>query len=95
VLLVCELTPVPRALYSAEVPAIFRYVASASPGSSRVLNLPFGVRDGTSSEGDFNAQAQYFQTAHGRRLIGGYLSRVSRRRRAEIRSNPVLDALMA
>jgi hypothetical protein len=93
VLLICELLPVPRALYSAEVPALFRYVASAPP-STRVLNLPFGVRDGTSSEGDFSAQTQYFQTAHGRRLVGGYLSRVSRRRRAEIRRDDVLDALM-
>ncbi len=92
-LLIWELLPAPRPLYSAAVPAIYRHVASASP-NTRVLNLPFGVRDGTSSEGDFSAQSQYFQTAHGRPLIGGYLSRVSRRRRAEIRREDVLDALM-
>jgi hypothetical protein len=93
VLLFSELLPAPRAIYSAEVPVIFRQVASAPP-TTRVLHLPFGVRDGTTSEGDFSAQTQYFQTAHGRRLIGGYLSRVSRRRRAEIRREDVLDALM-
>jgi hypothetical protein len=88
-----ELLPVPRTLHSADVPSIYAYVA-ASPPDTRVLHLPFGVRDGTASEGDFNAQTQYFQTAHGRRLIGGYLSRVSQRRRLTVRREPVLDALI-
>ena len=93
VLLFAELLPTPRTLYSAEVPAFYRLVASAPPGT-RVLHLPFGVRDGTHSEGDFAAQTLYFQTAHGHRLVGGYLSRVSSRRRGDIRRDHVLDALM-
>ena len=40
----------------------------------RVLSLPIGVRDGTSSLGDFNPLTQYQQTVHGKRLVGGYLS---------------------
>jgi hypothetical protein len=93
VLLVLELLPAPRALHSGRIPSIYAHVI-ASPPDTRVLHLPFGVRDGTASEGDFNAQTQYFQTAHGRRLIGGYLSRVSQQRRRAVRSEPVLDALM-
>jgi hypothetical protein len=93
VLLLLELLPAPRTLYSGRIPAIYAHVM-ASPPDTRVLHLPFGVRDGTASEGDFNAQTQYFQTAHGRRLIGGYLSRVSERRRRAVRREPVLDALM-
>jgi hypothetical protein len=91
--LLVELLPAPRPLYSGEVPSIYTYIAS-SPLDTRVLHLPFGVRDGTMSEGDFSAQTQFFQTAHGRRLIGGYLSRVSPRRRAAVRNEPVLAALM-
>lgn len=91
--LLLELLPAPRRLYSASVPAIYSHVI-ASPPDTRVLHLPFGVRDGTASEGDFSAQTQYFQTAHGRRLIGGYLSRVSQRHRLEVRREPVLSALM-
>jgi hypothetical protein len=91
--LLLELLPAPRPLYSAQVPAIYSHII-ASPPDTRVLHLPFGVRDGTTSEGNFSAQTQYFQTAHGRQIIGGYLSRVSRRRRAAIRREPVLDALM-
>ena len=92
-LLILELLPLPRELYSAEVPRIYRHVAAA-PADARVLELPFGVRDGTSSVGDFTARSQFFQTSHGKMLIGGYLSRVSRRRIAEIRRYEMLDALI-
>lgn len=91
--LACELVPVPRTLYSAEIPAVFRTIA-ADPRPVRVLNLPFGVRDGLSSLGNFNASSQYFQTLHGKRLIGGYLSRVSERTKEYHRRQPVLSALM-
>ncbi len=88
-----ELLPAPRPLYSAEIPEAYRIIA-ADPRPVRVLNLPFGVRDGLSSLGNFNASAQYYQTAHGKRLIGGYLSRVSERNKTFMRRQPVLDALM-
>jgi hypothetical protein len=88
-----ELLPAPRPLYSAEIPEVHRTIA-ADPRPVRVLNLPFGVRDGLSSLGNFNASAQYYQTAHGKRLIGGYLSRVSERNKQFMRRQPVLEALM-
>jgi len=91
--LLLELLPAPRLLYSAQIPSIYRHII-ASPPDTRVLHLPFGVRDGTTSDGNFSAQTQYFQTAHGRQLIGGYLSRVSNRRRLAMRREPVLDALL-
>ena len=92
-LLVFELLPVPRVLYSAEVPAIYQHVADA-PADVRVLELPFGVRDGTSSYGDFSARSQFFQTMHQKPLAGGYLSRISRRRIADARRDPMVAALM-
>jgi hypothetical protein len=60
----------------------------------RVVGLPFGIRDGASSIGNFSALAQFYQTHHEKRLIGGYLSRVSKRRVAALRRSPVLDALL-
>jgi hypothetical protein len=92
-LLVFELLPVPRVLYSAEVPAIYQRVAAA-PGDVRVLELPFGMRDGTASYGDFSARSQFFQTMHQKPLAGGYLSRISRRRVADARHDPMVTALM-
>ena len=47
-LLVFELWPVPRPLYSAAIPTIYRDVEQA-PSDVRLLELPFGFRDGTSS----------------------------------------------
>ena len=91
-LMLFELLPV-RPLYSAAIPQFYQRVA-AQPDGVRLLDLPVGVRDGTSSIGSFSARSQFFQTVHGKPLIGGYLSRVSRRRIAEFRRDPMLDALM-
>lgn len=92
-LLAFELFPAPRPVYPATVPSVYDIIA-ADPRDVRVLELPFGVRDGLSSFGNFNASAQFHQTRHGKRLIGGYLSRVSPRRVETIRQFPVLNALM-
>src|SRR5688572_14407128 len=93
-LLVFELWPVPRMLYSAEISPIYDRIA-ADPRPVRVLSLPFGVRDGVWATGNFRPRSQYNQTRHGKALIGGYLSRISRRRVDSMRENyPTLDALI-
>jgi hypothetical protein len=93
-LLVIELVPAPRPLYSAEYSTLSAIIA-ADPRPARVLNLPFGVRDGRSSAGDFSARYQFEQTRHEKPLIGGYLSRVSDRRLAGmIERYPLLDPLV-
>jgi hypothetical protein len=91
--LLFELSPVPRLLYSASVPAFYTRVA-LDPRDVTLMELPVGVRDGTSSVGDFTARSQFFQTVHGKPLVGGYLSRVSRKRIAQLRQDPLLDALI-
>jgi hypothetical protein len=93
-LLVFELSPAPRTLYSAEIPAIYQTIASDPSPSVRVLGLPLGVRDGASSIGDYSALSQYFQTAHGKGILGGYISRVSDRRKHRLQRIPMYDALM-
>jgi hypothetical protein len=93
-LLVFELWPAPRTLYSAEVSVIYDRIA-ADPRPVRVLVLPFGVRDGVWEAGNFRPRSQYNQTRHGKALIGGYLSRISRKRVESMRENyPTLDALI-
>jgi hypothetical protein len=94
VLLVFELWPAPRALYSAEISPIYDRIA-ADPRPVRVLVLPFGVRDGVWETGNFRPRSQYNQTRHGKPLIGGYLSRISRTRVERMRKDyPTLDALI-
>jgi hypothetical protein len=94
-LLAFELVPAPRPLFDAAVPAVYARIAEDRDESFRVLELPTGVRDGTSSIGDFNASAQYFQTVHRKPLVGGYQSRVSERRKNANLNVPVLAALFA
>jgi hypothetical protein len=74
-LLLVELMPAPRTIHNARVPAFYTAIA-ADPRDVRVLHLPFGLRDGLSSTGDFSAYAQFLQTFHEKPLLGGYLSRL-------------------
>jgi hypothetical protein len=94
VLLVFELWPAPRTLFSAEISPVYDRIA-ADPRPVRVLMLPFGVRDGVWATGNFRPGTQYSQTRHGKPLIGGYLSRISRTRVERMRQDyPTLDALI-
>jgi hypothetical protein len=88
-----ELTPAPRELHSAAIPSVYEIVAR-DPRPVRVLELPFGVRDGLSSLGDFSARYQFHQTLHGKRLVGGALSRVSDRKKQFYQNWPFVNALM-
>jgi hypothetical protein len=93
VALAVELTPVPRQLYSAAIPDVYGMVAAAGDESGRLLELPTGIRDGTSSIGSFSASTQFYQTRHHRPVIGGYLSRVSKWRKRRNQRIPMLRAL--
>lgn len=92
-LLLFELLPAPRPLYSAAIPNIYQHVR-AEAGDVRLLELPVGARDGTTSVGNFTARSQFYQTFHEKALVGGYLSRVPRQRIAAMRNNQMLYALM-
>lgn len=91
-LLLAELLPAPLTLHTAAVPAFYQQMAAA--GDVRVLELPTGARSGASSVGDFSARSQFYQTVHGKPLIGGYLSRVSDREVADWRKSDMVDALV-
>jgi hypothetical protein len=92
-LTIAELLPLPVSLHSAAVPGFYQRVAAA-PAEARVLALPFGVRDGTRSAGDFSARTLFHQTAHGKAIVGGYLSRLAWRRLPELQNDPVLYPLI-
>jgi hypothetical protein len=87
-----ELLPAPRALHAVNIPGVYRIIA-ADPRPVRVLDLPFGIRDGLSSFGDYNPSSQVFQTVHEKSLIGGYLSRVPAPTRRFHLDMPLLGAL--
>jgi hypothetical protein len=94
VLMLVELWPAPRPLYSAEIPSVYQIIAADPDEKVRVLELPFGISDGASSLGNFSAFSQFCQTTHGKRLVGGAVSRISQKRKHLYQRIPVLDALM-
>lgn len=70
-----ELLPAPRALHAAAMPSFVEAIAGdARP--LRVLNLPFGLRDGLTSYGRFSPVAMFLQTAHEKPIMGAYVSRL-------------------
>jgi hypothetical protein len=89
-----ELCPAPRPLAAASVPRVYDVVKADPDHGVRVLQLPTGIRDGASSLGDFSPESQFLQTYHEKRLVGGYLSRVSKRRKRNLMSFPVTAALV-
>jgi len=97
IVLALELLPSPRPLYSAAVPGIYDLIVSSATrpdDAGRLLELPTGLRDGTSSVGNFNPASPFFQTKHRRPVIGGYLSRVSDSRKKRNTLDPMMFALM-
>jgi hypothetical protein len=92
-LVLFELLPIPRRLALAQPPTIYDRIAADRRAGIRVLELPFGISDGASSVGRYTARAQLYQTVHGKPLVGGGLSRVSRQRVDAVLSFPVLRAL--
>ncbi len=94
-LLLFELSPAPRPLFAGTVPAIFDVIAEDTRPDIRVLALPFGLRDGTTSLGSFNPLTQYQQTRHGKPLVGGYVSRLTAEQKRFHLRFPVLYALIS
>ena len=92
-LLIVELFPAPRTLHSAEIPTVYRMIA-ADPRPIRVLALPFGLRDGLSSRGNYSSSSQFYQTFHEKRLVGGYLSRLPGPSMAAYRNNTLMGVLL-
>jgi hypothetical protein len=92
VALAVELLPAPVTLYSAQIPPLYRHIAAAPPATV-LLELPTGVADGVSNFGGFSARTEFNQTAHGKTVMGGFLSRIPRRRVEEAMADPVFRAL--
>lgn len=92
-LLLVELLPAPRVLYSAQVPAIYATIAADERDVS-VMHLPLGMRDGVRSYGSYNTARQFYQAFHGKRMIGGYISRLPLSAVERQRRFPVVSTLL-
>lgn len=94
VALAFELLSAPRTLYRADIPAIFNSVRR-DPRDARVLIVPTGIKDGLDTVGNFSAAELFYQTAHEKPLVSGYLSRISEPRKKQYTGHPVLGPLIS
>jgi hypothetical protein len=92
-LLLFELLPAPVPLHAALAPATIRAIAADACDVS-VLDIPFGLREGTRAVGDWSARAQVNQAFHGKPLVGGYLSRLPDRAFETYADFPLTAALL-
>ena len=92
-LLAVELAPLPRQLFAAPVPELYRIIAS-DPRDVRVMGIPLGFADGERGEGRYDGSSQFYQTFHQKPIVGGGLSRISDRQRQRQRMFPVIRLLL-
>jgi hypothetical protein len=73
-LILLEHLAIPLPTTDARIPEIYRRIAQ-EPGDFAILQLPLGWRNSFGTLGSEQTQLQYFQTAHGKAMIGGNISR--------------------
>lgn len=82
-----------RRVFKAALPERYQIVAQ-DRCDVVVLRLPTGIKDGTRQRGRFNSEDQFRQALHGKRLVGGYLSRIDDDVIAAYEQHPTLRALL-
>ncbi len=94
VLFAFEQLVLPIPLSDLRVPAVFNTLRD-EPGDFSILELPLGWRGSVSMQGQLDDRAQFFQTVHGKRLLGGITSRTPPFKFQYFLESPVLNSLIA
>jgi hypothetical protein len=84
----------PYPLIALDHPRIYE-VLRARQESGALCELPFGIGDGFGMlRGDFDAKTLFYQTIHGRPMLGGTMSRLPPRVIAAYDADPLVSSLM-
>ena len=73
-LVIFEHMAVPLPLSDARVPAVYDLIA-ATPGDFSIMQVPLGWRNSFGVLGPEQTQLQYYQSVHGKPMLGGNISR--------------------
>lgn len=87
-----EHAAVPIPLTDARVPTVYRQVA-AEPGEFAILQLPLGWRNSFGVFGSERTQVQFYQTVHGKPMLGGNISRAPDFKMEYFRRLPLFQAI--
>jgi hypothetical protein len=93
-LLTFEQLALPIPLSDLRVPAILQTIRD-EPGDFAVLELPLGWRGSVALQGKMDDKAQFYQTVHHKRLLGGITSRTPRFKFQYFLELPVINSLIA
>ncbi len=93
-LLALEQLAFPIPLTDLRAGAIFQTIRD-EPGDFTVLDLPLGWRDSVAIQGALDYKAQFLQTIHEKRLIGGLVSRHPNFKYQYFLELPVINSLIA
>jgi hypothetical protein len=93
VLIVGDYVPAPFPLVALNRPAVYETLRNrAEPGV--VLELPLGIHDGFGVRGAFDERVLFYQTIHGRPLVGGFVARLSTNVAAAYEADPLIADLL-
>ncbi len=93
-LLVFEQLVLPIPMSDLRVPPVYRTIRD-DPGDFTVLELPLGWRGSIEMQGKLEDRAQFFQTVHQKRLLGGITSRTPQFKTQYFLESPVINSLIA
>jgi hypothetical protein len=91
---IVDTAAVPIPMYRLPPAGSIERVLGNDPAAGSVFELPAGVRDGLSEMGFVDHRALWFQTIHGRPIVGGFAARLSDRIKAAYAADPTLMALI-
>jgi len=91
-LVILEHLAVPLPTTDARIPEVYRRIG-AQPGEFAVMQLPLGWRDSYGVLGSEQTNLQYFQTGHGKPIIGGNISRAPADKMGHFARIPLFKAL--
>ena len=94
VLLVFEQLVLPIPMSDLRVPPVYQTIRD-DPGDFTVLELPLGWRGSIEMQGKLEDRAQFFQTVHQKRLLGGITSRTPQFKMQYFLESPVINSLIS
>ncbi len=93
VLVVGDHLVVPLPLTDAQVPAFYTRLAQ-EPGDFSILQLPLGWRNSFGTLGAEDTRVQYYQSVHGKHILGGNTSRSAPFKFDYYKSLPIVSSLL-
>lgn len=94
VLLTFEQLVLPIPLADLRTPPVFQTIRD-EPGDFAILDLPLGWRGSISLQGKMDDKAQFYQTVHQKRILGGVTSRLPQTKFQFFLEAPVINSLIA